>query len=175
LKVASLALAVGLLLAPLASNGATYTLFPGPEFDPLIFSQGWWPSNASVQNNDFNDNYIVGTNGGASYRDFFTFDLSRIGEPIVTATLLLQRGEVGSNEATETVEFFDVSTAADVLNANQGFSPEILPTSARVRATAHSRSRDVARSRRWSRSCSGRTPSRTSTPRVAASSPWVAR
>jgi hypothetical protein len=111
------------VLTPFASDGATITLSTfDAAFDPGVATQGWWRADPAVSNNDSNDNHIV----GVDYRNFFTFDLSGVEETIVSATLLLQRGTSGpSNESNEILEFFDVSTAVDVLNANDGVSPAI--------------------------------------------------
>ena len=58
---------------------------------------------------------------GGDHRSFFSFDLSSISEVVLDATLLLTRGTSSSNnEATETLEFFDVSTNAATLNNNTG-------------------------------------------------------
>ena len=95
-------------------------------------NQGWW--SATLQNVDANDNYFTGQTAGAGpaaavTRSFFTFDLSslRLGKQmLVSATLELARyGWPFGPDPRETVEFFDVSTAADVLNHNTGSSHAI--------------------------------------------------
>jgi len=97
-------------------------------FDAGVDNQGWW--SATLPNNDSNDNYFVGLFGpgleNAILRNFFTFDLSGVTTPFADATLLLTRFQSSAaNETTETLEFFDVSTSASILNNNVGTSAAI--------------------------------------------------
>ena len=89
-------------------------------FDVGVDNQGWWhPTNLSL---DLNDNHIA----GFSHRSFFTFDLSSLSGTVTSATLnLLRFGSAPGNEATETLEFFDVSTDAVTLNNNVGTNAAI--------------------------------------------------
>ena len=87
-------------------------------FDKGVDNQGWW--HTSIQNNDDNDNYIVGTaDPGGRFRHFFSFDLSTLRGKAVGATLVLRRYQ-GEGDFTETLGLFDVRTAADKLNNNRG-------------------------------------------------------
>ncbi len=100
------------------------------QFDPGIDNQGWWSD--TWRNDNINDNYFTGyiSNGANSHmtRNFFTFDLSSLdltGQEVTSATLRLTRATGVSPDSEETVEFFDVSTPADVLNNNVGPDPAI--------------------------------------------------
>ena len=90
------------------------------EFLPGSRNQGWWASAATASNYDSNDNYIVGRccAGGrpSTYRDFFTFDLSRLRGVPIAARLEVTRFISESESPTETLGLFDVSTAAATLN-----------------------------------------------------------
>jgi hypothetical protein len=111
-----------------AQASTVYTLDTSArEFDSGVLNQGWWSDFAG--NNTYNDNYSISLSWTApSYpnqqgivtRDFFTFDLSSISGTIQSATLLLQRGNSGSPNPTETISFWDVQTPAAVLNNNYG-------------------------------------------------------
>jgi len=93
-------------------------------FDAGTDNHGWW--SATLKNTDSNDNYFVGRDGSAVLRNFFTFDVSGVTIPFADATLRLTRsGSSSGNEAFETIEFFDVSTSAAVLNNNFGTSAAI--------------------------------------------------
>ena len=100
------------------------------QFDPGVDNQGWW-SDISP-NTDSNDNYFTGhiSDGDNSHttRSFFTFDLSSldlVGQEVTSATLRLRRFTPVSPDSQETIEFFDVSTPAAVLNDNVGLDPAI--------------------------------------------------
>jgi hypothetical protein len=60
----------------------------------------------------YNENYLVGRNSH-THRNFFVFDLSGVdlsrGQCIVEAALVLDTFEVFTEDASETVEFFDVT------------------------------------------------------------------
>ncbi len=96
------------------------------QFDSGTDNQGWW--SATSPNSDHNDNYITGGINN-NLRCFFTFDTSQLpgglGQ-LINARLDLRRYQSGqTNEAVETLEFFDVSTDAAVLNNNVGPNPAI--------------------------------------------------
>ena len=90
--------------------------------------QGWW--SATLANLDANDNYFTGQSPGDHLtRSFFTFDVSSLrldNQTLVSARLELARyfWPFGP-DPSETIEFFDVSTAAAVLNRNTGTSAAI--------------------------------------------------
>ncbi len=102
-----------------------------PRVRPLVFStsqsrftrfsdnQGWWSTRYG--NDAANDNYVVGESDepGVVYRNFFTFDLSRLGGRVEAARLVLRRYR-GGGEATETLGLYAVATAAPRLNHNEG-------------------------------------------------------
>ena len=120
----------------LTAGGAStvYTLDTSAhEFNPGVLNQGWWSDFAG--NNTFNDNYIIALfwtapsypyQQGIVERDFFTFDLSGISGTIQSATLLLRRGNSGSPNPTETIDFWDVQTPVAILNNNIGPNASIV-------------------------------------------------
>jgi hypothetical protein len=62
------------------------------------------------------------------WRNFFSFNLASLNlsnQQIVSATLQLRKYSYGGSDPSETVQFFDVSTAASVLNNNTGTSVPI--------------------------------------------------
>jgi len=97
------------------------------QFDPGVDNQGWW-STANA-NFDENSNYIVGANSGAIYRNFFTFDLTLFEGGATSGYLSLPRGDVNLAHTTGPLPvlytLWDVTTAADVLNANDGLNAGI--------------------------------------------------
>lgn len=105
--------------APAPATSQVFTTSQS-EFLPGSRNQGWWASATTASNDDPNDNYIVGRccAGGrtATYRDFFTFDLSRLSGVPVAARLEVTRFLSESDSPTETLGLFDVSTAAATLN-----------------------------------------------------------
>jgi hypothetical protein len=119
-------MAFALLALCQSASAAVFTFNTSDsQFDPGIDNQGFW--SATLANADNNTNYQTGNTAGSITRSFFTFDLSGLnlsGQQITSATLELRRyGYTG--DATETVQFFDVSTAAATLNNNTGASPAI--------------------------------------------------
>ena len=78
-------------------------------------NQGWY-DNTGANVNPF-DNYFTGSPFGGELRSFFTFDLGSLGGTVTSARLDLQRFDSGDNEASETLEFFDVSANAATLNS----------------------------------------------------------
>ncbi|MDC0937224.1 hypothetical protein OAS39_13145 [Pirellulales bacterium] len=87
-------------------------------FDAGVDNQGWWSDTRNANNSS--DNYALGSTG----RNFFTFDLGSLAGTVASATLELRRYSYTGN-ATETIEFFDVSTDAATLNNNTGTSVAI--------------------------------------------------
>lgn len=79
---------------------------------------GWY--NGGIHGSG-NDNYFVGEIG-SEYRNFFVFDLSSVGENILTAELRLYNPVNGysSPDATETYDLYDVTTAVGTLTADNG-------------------------------------------------------
>jgi hypothetical protein len=111
------------LTLQLSDNSIVTLTTDQSEFTPGSSNQGWW--SAVVENDDANDNYIVGDSVGdgiSLLNNFFTFDISGLSGTVVSATLNLQRFEGGSNlgNATQSYSLYDVSTDAAVLNFNSG-------------------------------------------------------
>jgi hypothetical protein len=109
------------LLPLLACQGAVIVLSTDQnEFVPGTFNQGWY-SDVSPNLNS-NDNYTVGrgypfgTSQAMNYRNYFTFSLPTISEPISSVTLTLQRFLGGGSV---TYSLFQVSTAATALNTGK--------------------------------------------------------
>jgi hypothetical protein len=92
------------------------------QFDPGIDNQGFWST--SIFNEDINDNYFCGANSSGDHRSFFTFFVTALPQPVVSAALSVQRGVTSSVNPTG-IELFHVSTPANVLNSNDGFSSTI--------------------------------------------------
>ena len=108
-KLAITAAVVGFGLGTLnAAQAATLTVNAS--------GQGWWAAEGglNVSNTNDNTNYLTGNIRATDLRDFFTFDLGTIAK-VSSATLQIQRFE-GSETGTKTLDFFDVSTPADVLS-----------------------------------------------------------
>ena len=127
-----MAAAVCALLFGSLAHGATLVVLDTSQspFLPGFSNQGWWSDR--IANQDNNTNYLVGATGGGllvnlgDHRNFFTFDLSSITRPVVSATLILTRGGSSTvNESTETIGFYHVSTPAAELNHNVGLNPAI--------------------------------------------------
>lgn len=97
------------------------------QFTAGFDNHGWW--SATAANVNTNVAYFTGErDDGALLRSFFTFDLASLvlaGETITAATLELVRFTYDSNDASETISFFDVSTNAATLNNNVGSSAAI--------------------------------------------------
>ena len=100
------------------------------QFNAGIDNQGFWAADGlgSLSNVGSSDTYGVGVSGSSVLRNFFSFDLSSLGpdQVITGATLEVRRYiQSGQNEAFETLEFFDVTTNAAVLNNKNGTSTSI--------------------------------------------------
>ena len=93
------------------------------QFDAGVDNQGWW-SDTRV-NSDDHDGYITGIVFDGDHRSFFTFDLSSLSLPVISATLELRRFEYWSTAESETFGLSDVSTDAAILNNNVGTSASI--------------------------------------------------
>ena len=94
------------------------------QFDAGVDNQGYWSD--TLSNYDENDNYAIGINPlGDLSRNFFTFDLSSLTFPVISATLELTRFNYLSSADSETFGLFDVSTDAVTLNNNVGTSESI--------------------------------------------------
>ena len=117
-------LACGICVPVAYGNLKTFTTGGKSQFSPGIDNQGWWSNSAS--STDKSTNYLTGFSRETEYRSFFTFDFSEHKEPVLSATLRLERSRSSStNEATETIELFDISTDAATLNANDGTNDAI--------------------------------------------------
>ncbi len=117
----------GIALAqPVAAASFTFNTSDS-QFTPGFDNQGWW--SATALNTNTNTSYFTGErDDGAILRSFFTFDLSSLnlaGQTITAATLEVARYAYDSNDANETVAFFDVSTDAATLNNNTGSNAAI--------------------------------------------------
>jgi len=93
-------------------------------FDRGTENQGWWATRET--NFDSNDNYLVGAppDLDGTFRDFFTFDLSRLTERARAATLIVRRYR-SAGDAKEVLGLFHVATGARRLNNNSGLSDRI--------------------------------------------------
>jgi Ca2+-binding RTX toxin-like protein len=94
------------------------------EFYDRTPNQGWYGKfvyGDPVENFDNNANYLVGDESQSydgdlvEYRDFFTFDLSRLSSHVVCARLEIFSREL-NGQATEELGLFNVSTPAERLN-----------------------------------------------------------
>lgn len=117
LKIASAALMVASSVAHAAV--ITYSTAQS-RFDAGVLNQGWW--SATESNSDSNDNHYTGAIASGSLRSFYTFDLSQLVGTVTSATLRVQRGDQSGNV---NLKFYDVSTAASVVNNNVGISSSI--------------------------------------------------
>jgi hypothetical protein len=96
------------------------------QFDAGVDNQGWWSGTRVAS--DTNANYAAGRDHNAHVlRNFFTFDLSSLAETAVSVTLQVRRYNYASatNQPSQTIEFFDVSTDAATLNNNVATSAAI--------------------------------------------------
>ena len=115
---------LGTAVRPAQATMLVFTTSDSP-FDPGVKNQGWWYPSLSPANNDSNDNYLLG-GGYPGTRAFFTFDLSGLNLPALSATLRLTRySSEDSNERVETIGLFDVTTDAAIVNDNTGTSDAI--------------------------------------------------
>ena len=93
-------------------------------FDRSTDNQGWYSD--TEPSSDLTDNYFVGSPPGnpGVFRDFFTFDLSRLDGQVQAATLVVRRYR-GTGDATEVLGLFSVATGARRLNNNSGVHEDI--------------------------------------------------
>jgi hypothetical protein len=117
------ALVVTLPAAAAGQQDPTYVLDTARnEINPGTFNQGWWSTNTT--NSDSNANYETGRNeDGDILRNFFTFDITGIGNACAPYAATLQMAIGYGNQAafglgptTLTYQLFDVSTSAVALN-----------------------------------------------------------
>lgn len=89
-------------------------------------NQGWWNSTGTAT--VANGNYLVGVSGGATYRNFFTFDLAHVPEgcTVDAATLLIWSPLTASVGTGGVYDLWDVTTPWYELNSNQGVAPAAL-------------------------------------------------
>jgi hypothetical protein len=97
------------------SGAVTYSTAVN-EFTPGSYNQGAWSPAAS--NLSTFDNYFTGSQGGQTYRGYFSFDLSAGTNPCepLSAYLTVPRGHYfGQPSTTLKLGLFDVSTLASTL------------------------------------------------------------
>jgi len=113
------------LILTLAGGGTLTYNTSQAEFTQGIFNQGWWSPTAV--NLDANANIIVGTEVGAFFNDFFTFDIGGpiAADPVVSATLRINDVGFAGAGYPFIYSLFDVSTNAATLNNNNGTSASI--------------------------------------------------
>jgi hypothetical protein len=121
---------VALCCASSAVAGTHTILTSHNEIDGAHWNQGWFKLSGNNTNVSNVSIFLGSSNSGGSpgeHRNYFTFFLPSMapGETVVEATLLwINAGNSSTNEATETLEFFDVTTDATTLN-NTLFSSAI--------------------------------------------------
>jgi len=125
MKKVILTVIVILLLANVPVARAEILIFntSDSQFDLGVDNQGWWSN--TWANIDDNDDYTTGIFFDSDHRSFFTFDLSSLSLPVISATLELTRFNYVSYEDSETLGLFDISTDAVTLNNNVGTSESI--------------------------------------------------
>lgn len=115
-KLLTAAFAAAIAFPLVAAHANTITLTTAQsEFTTGILNQGWWASNSPSTNR--NDNHLTGAYNGNEYRSFYTFDLSNITGTVKSASLLVKNG---SQTGTVTLGLWDVTTAANIVNNNEG-------------------------------------------------------
>jgi len=121
--VAVVASAMLLPAMPASAAELTFTTAQS-QFDAGQNNQGWWANFSDDVPDTTGDDYFVGstdTSGGLAFefRDFFTFDLSSLRDNVVAAQLQLRAGVstfLPDGATSETLELFDVTTPAPILN-----------------------------------------------------------
>jgi hypothetical protein len=124
-RTARIACALFAVAAFAGGARAATSIFDTSESASGPHNLGNW--SATGINTSTNTNYAVGNSAGTEWRNFFTFNLASLdltNQQIVSATLQLRKWWHYA-DASETVDFFDVSTPADVLNNNTGASVPI--------------------------------------------------
>jgi autotransporter-associated beta strand protein len=79
--------------------------------------RGWYDSKGSHSAD--NKNYIVGSDSGILYNDYFTFNLPALSSQLVDAQLLVNEYNVLSPSGIENFLLFDVTNSISVLTNNQ--------------------------------------------------------
>ena len=120
----------GLAQVPCANAGViNITTASGLLIDGHDNAGAWLSPETATQIADTNSNYITGFSSvlHGTARSFFSFDLSLLGtNHIAGLTLQIQRyGNNATNQASETVTFFDVSTDPVTLNHNGVFNSSV--------------------------------------------------
>lgn len=115
-------------LAPAANADNIILTTAASPFPGSSLNQGWWSD--VDENQNFNTSYFMGSvSEGRVSRNFFTFDLTPLTSHVVisSATLRLVQPSAGPlfGNPDQTVGLYQVETAADVLNANDGASAAI--------------------------------------------------
>jgi hypothetical protein len=132
------ALAAALVVSlPAGASGqlvSFYTLSTATnELHPPSPNQGWWSLEDATFGSDTLPNYVAGTDGvlpGTNhYRNFFTFDLSAVGNPCVASSAVLNveaaygnQAELASGPFSLAYGLYDVSTSVTALN-NKSANP----------------------------------------------------
>ena len=97
-------------------------------FTPGVFNQGWWAEgDPGDYAQDINHNYNTGF-ARSEHRSFFTFDLRSLDltdAVIANATFAVSSGRYAGDSPVETLGLFDVTTAAAVVNYNDGFNSSV--------------------------------------------------
>lgn len=119
LLTAAFAAAVSLPLGAAHANTITLTTAQS-EFSAGTLNQGWWASNSP--NTNQNDNHITGPYNSNEYRSFYTFDLSNMTGTVKSASLLVKNG---SQPGPVTLGLWDVTTAASIVNNNDGMDEAV--------------------------------------------------
>jgi hypothetical protein len=119
-------LAAATLSLPLCSAhaGVVTLTTEQSEFGYGTLNQGWWTASPSFSNTTENDNHYTGSAGPAltELRSFYTFDLSGVSGKVTGVTLRVMRGDQSGNV---NLTLWDVSTPANVVNNNNGYSGAI--------------------------------------------------
>ena len=100
---------------------------------PVAFS-GWYqlfPPDTYIFSGTGSSNYLVGTDFGATYNNFFTFDIQELFRSLnggQVTSLVLQLQTFGTDVPTgATYALFDVSTPIMTLLDDNGFGPSLQP------------------------------------------------
>ena len=97
-------------------------------FTPGVFNQGWWAEgDLGDFASDSNHNYLTGY-ARSEFRSFFTFDLSSLDltdRTLAGAVFEVNGATFFADSAEETLGLFDVTTAANVVNHNEGFNSTV--------------------------------------------------
>jgi len=109
---------ISIIAAPAAAEILIFNTSDN-QFDVGVDNQGWWCD--KHPNYDENDNYATGIHPleDASFHNFFSFDLSSLTSPVISAKLELTRYTYASYWDSEVLGLFDVSTDAVTLNNNR--------------------------------------------------------